>query len=368
MNFLTFTFANLLTSVSVIFAFLFSCNPVPENKTTHSNSEFSQQPAFALAQPENDFVTYFNKDIQFEIKALQNNKLPDSVEVFIDGNKALTNRGTNLSFTGNSIFEKAGQQNIRLKLYYNDSLMQVLSSRITVLADKDPSELKYKIIRNIPHDETAYVQGLIYYDGCLYEGTGQTTKSKLKKLNPKDGKTLFEIKLDDEFFGEGITILNNKIYQLTYRSKIGFVYDVSSFELIRKFDLQTFEGWGLTDDKKNLISSDGSSMLYFYDPEYLTQVGQMEVCNHNGLVARLNELEYTDGFVWANIYGEKYIVKIDIRTGIITGKLNLEELYPKNITDDMDHVLNGIAFNPETKTFYVTGKLWPVIYEIEIFN
>jgi glutamine cyclotransferase len=370
MNFLTFTFANsnILTGISIFFAFLFSCDPVPKRHSTLIHKEPIQHQSFALVQPENDLVTYLNEEIHFEIKPLQINAFPDSIQVYLDGNKNFTSRGAGLSFTPTSIFEKTGRQNIRLKIFFNDSLNQVLTTRITVLADKNPSELKYKVIRTLPHDPTAYVQGLIYYKSLLYEGSGQYAKSKLKKINPKNGETIFEIKLDDEFFGEGITLFNNKIYQLTYQSRVGFVYDAESFELIRKFDLQTVEGWGLTHDSKNIISSDGSSVLYFYDPEYLTQVGQLDVCDHTGLVDSLNELEYIDGYIWANIYGQKNIVKIDVRSGKIVGKLNLENLFPKNVPDDMDHVLNGIAFNPETNTYYITGKLWPLMYEIEIFD
>ena len=372
MDFLTLIFANskLLTGISILFAFIFSCNPVPNKHIAiqNKNKEIVQHQDFTLEQPENDFITYLDKDIQFVINPLHKDVNPDSIEIYLSGNKAFSSRGAKLTFTGTSILKKTGRQTIRLKIFYKDSLNQVLTSRITVLADKDPAELKYKLISTLPHDPASYVQGLIYNKGLLYEGSGQYAKSKLKKVNPKNGETIFEIKLNDEFFGEGITLINDKIYQLTYQSKVGFIYNAETFELIRKFDLQIVEGWGLTNDTKNLISSDGSSILYFYDPEYLTQTGQLDVCDHKGLVTRLNELEYIDGVIWANVYGQKYIVKIDINTGKVIGKLNLENLFPKGLPDDIDHVLNGIAFNPETKTFYITGKLWPIMYEIEIFD
>jgi glutamine cyclotransferase len=370
MNFLTLFFANskLLTGISIFFAFLFSCNPVPNKPSAHENGGFVQHKDFSLKLPENDYVTYINKDIPFEIKSLHKDVFPDSVEIYLEGKKVLTNIGSGLTFTGTSILTKTGRQNMRFKIFYADSLIQVLNSRMTVLSDIEPTEFKYKILRTLPHDPTSYVQGLIYNKGIIYEGSGQYSKSKLKKIDPKNGETLFEIKLDNEFFGEGITLLNKKIYQLTYQSKVGFIYDVESFELIRKFDLQTVEGWGLTNDTKNLISSDGSAVLYFNDPEYLTQVGQMDVCDHKGLVNNLNELEYVNGFIWSNVYGQKYLIKIDASNGKVVGKLNLENIFPKNLPDDIDHVLNGIAWNPDKKTFYITGKLWPVMYEAEILE
>jgi glutaminyl-peptide cyclotransferase len=370
MDFLTFIFANskILTGLSFAFAFLFSCNPVSTKNNINPSHKTEENQCFALNKPANDFITKLDKSILFEIQSLQKDKIADSVEIYLEGLKVFTNRGPELTFTGTSIFKKTGRENIRLKIFYNDSLNQVLTCRITILSDKIPSELHYKVIRSIPHDPTSYVQGLIYYKGLIYEGSGLPSRSKLKKIDPENGATLYEIKLDDEFFGEGITLLNDKIYQLTYKSKVGFIYDAKSFELIRKFDLQTVEGWGLTNDNKNLISSDGSSVLYYYDPEYLTQVGQTDVCDQNGLVTSLNELEFYKGVIWANIYGQKIIVKIDAETGKIIGKLDLDHLFPKNIADDIDHVLNGIAFNSETNTYYITGKLWPVMYEIEIFD
>jgi glutamine cyclotransferase len=202
----------------------------------------------------------------------------------------------------------------------------------------------------------------------LYEGTGQKSRSELKKINPMNGETIMERKLENDFFGEGITLFNNQIYQLTYLSRVGLVYELETFEFIRKFDLQTREGWGLTNDGHNLIVSDGSSILYLYDPEYNTQVGQLDVCDNKGLVNSLNELEYVNGSIFANIYGQSYILEIEAKTGKVIGKLELKDIFPKGIPDNLDYVLNGIAYNPDANTYFVTGKLWPVMYEINIFE
>jgi glutamine cyclotransferase len=172
--------------------------------------------------------------------------------------------------------------------------------------------------------------------------------------------------LAGDIFGEGITIFKDKIYQLTYKSQVGFVYDKESFQRMQKVYYQNKEGWGLTQNGTHLIMSDGSNRIYFMDPEYFTEIRQLEVYDHNGPVSRLNELEYIDGKIFANIYGDDEIVIIDPEKGKVTGKLNM-----KGILDDADvrsriDVFNGIAWDPERRLLYVTGKYWPSLFEVSI--
>ena len=157
---------------------------------------------------------------------------------------------------------------------------------------------------------------------------------------------------------------------LTYRAQMGFVFDPDNFEVKRQFNLQTGEGWGISTYNDTLLLTDGSSNLYFFLPDdYFTLVNQIEVCNDKGLVDNLNELEYTPMGLFSNVYGQDLIYIIDIRQGIVTHFLNLEDLFPKGVARDMDHVLNGIAYNQDSNTFYITGKLWPIMYEIKLlFN
>ncbi|MBA7552499.1 hypothetical protein ES705_45063 [subsurface metagenome] len=281
---------------------------------------------------------------------------------------AVTQADNYFNLAGNSLTSRVGRQNLRIKVFYLDSLTQILTTRITVLSDEAPSAFRYRIVKQIPHDQEAFTQGLVYYDGLIYEGTGQHGKSRLMKIDPENGTILLERKLGNEFFGEGIVIYERNIFQLTYKSMLGFVYELESFEQIRQFDLQTAEGWGLTTDGHSLIVSEGSSMLYFYDPKYFNQVNHLDVCDNKGLVTSLNELEYVNGTIWANVYGEKFIVQIDAHTGIVIGKLDLTAIIPGDLPEEYSHVLNGIAYNPDNRTFYITGKLWPLIYEIEIFQ
>jgi len=205
-----------------------------------------------------------------------------------------------------------------------------------------------------------------FHNGYLYESTGgYDGSSSLRIVDILSGKPEKIISMKDpDIFAEGITPYHDLIFQVTYKSKIGFVYQLNDLEMIRSFDYQISEGWGLTSDTKNLIMSDGSQYLYIFEPEFFTQTDQMEVFDNKGMVKSLNEMEYVNGKILANIYGETYIVVIDMATGRVTGRLDLDNLMPDGFRGDMAKVLNGIAYNPENEHLYITGKHWPVLYEI----
>ena len=223
----------------------------------------------------------------------------------------------------------------------------------------------YKIVNTFPHNTESFTQGLTMDNGVLYESTGLNGRSAIKIVNLKTGEAIKSRKLPDKFFGEGMTIVDNKIYQLTWRSKKGFVYDKDSLEILRTFSYQT-QGWGITYDGKYLILSDGSDILYFMDPKSFVVVGKLEVYDNNGKVGNLNELEYIDGEIYANIWGKDLIARINPQTGYVSSWINLEGLLSDEDKKKGVDVLNGIAFNPQNKTLLVTGKLWPKIFEIEI--
>ncbi len=236
----------------------------------------------------------------------------------------------------------------------------------------------YKVIRSYPHDRRAFTQGLAYEDGFLYEGTGLYGQSMLARRDLKTGRTVKSTHLPKRHFGEGITIFNDKIIQLTWKSKTGFVYKKDTFTLLKEFTYPT-EGWGITHDGKRLIYSDGTATLRFLDPNTFAAVGRIEVRDHDWPLRGLNELEYVapppSGVidsqpgaagpqVFANVWPTDMIVAIDPKTGRVTGRLDLSKLYPR--PEDSENVLNGIAWIPETKHLLVTGKLWPKVYEIEL--
>jgi len=232
-------------------------------------------------------------------------------------------------------------------------------------ANTDPLALHYKVIRKYPHDTTAFTQGLEFYKGVLYEGTGEYGESQVRKLDLNTGKVLQKVTLDKQYFGEGITIWGDKVYQLTWQSHVVFQYDLS-FKLLKTFKLPT-EGWGMTHDSVHLIVSDGSSKIYFRDPATMDSVRIINVSENGGLVNNLNELEYINGFLYANIWQTDYIVKIDPATGNVVGKADFANLL-KNQGEtvyDLNDVLNGIAYDAQTGKTYITGKDWPVLLEVQ---
>ena len=223
----------------------------------------------------------------------------------------------------------------------------------------------YKIVNTYPHDTNSFTQGLIFDEGVLYESTGLNGRSTVKIVDLKTGKTLKSHELPDNYFGEGIAIIENKIIQLTWRSKTGFVYDKKTLKLIKKFSYQT-QGWGITYDGKYLIISDGSAVLYFMDPNTFKVVGTLEVYGDNGKVSKLNELEYINGEIYANIWGTEKIARINPKTGRVTAWIDLSGLLNKEDKKNRVDVLNGIAFNSDKGSLFVTGKLWPKLFEIEL--
>jgi glutamine cyclotransferase len=237
----------------------------------------------------------------------------------------------------------------------------VIGSVILVLLNNRPT---YEVVKVYPHDQNAFTQGLVIEKGVLYESTGLYGKSTLRRVELETGNVLQSYALPDEFFGEGITVFGDKIIQLTWQNQKGFVYDKYSFELLQEFSYLT-EGWGITNDGSQLIMSDGTATLYFLDPETFEKVGQVEVRDGNASVTNLNELEYINGEVYANILGEEKIAIIDLHTGQVKGWIDLTGIY-NQANRDPNNVLNGIAYDAEGDRLFVTGKLWSQLFEIEL--
>ena len=228
-----------------------------------------------------------------------------------------------------------------------------------------PAILTYSINNTYPHDTSSFTQGLIVYNNNLYEGTGENGHSKLLKVDLKTGKAEKEVKLEDKYFGEGITILNDTIYQLTWQNNVVFVYTLKDFKKIKEFHINT-EGWGITNDGKNLIVSDGSSNLYFYEPSTFRLLRTQSVTDAGSLAYNMNEMELIDGYVYANQWQLPYIFKIDPNSGQVTGKTDLTEMWNRiKIKDPLADVPNGIAYDSASKKIYITGKKWPELYEIQ---
>ena len=232
---------------------------------------------------------------------------------------------------------------------------------------KAPERLAYKIIKTHPHDPEAFTQGLVFMDGYLYEGTGQYGTSSIRKVEIDTGKVIKISRLERDYFGEGIAILGGRIYQLTWHAATAFVYDLATFECIdtRRFPISV-EGWGLTTDGRDLIMGDGSSDLFYLDPESLELKKRLTVTLNDSPVYNINELEYVAGSIFANVWQTDYIIRIDSGTGRVTGIIDLRRIAPAMYRGHTDNVLNGIAYDPATRHFYVTGKMWPELFEIEL--
>jgi glutamine cyclotransferase len=248
------------------------------------------------------------------------------------------------------------------------STVLVVSAVLLVLlvaepVNSEPVNYSYRVINVYPHDETAFTQGLVFDNGIMYEGTGLYGNSSLRRVELETGEVLQLYALPPQYFGEGITVFDDEIIQLTWLSHKGFVYDKESFDLLQEFNYST-EGWGITTDGSRLIMSDGTSTLYFLDPETFQKIGQVEV-HDNGTVENLNELEYIQGKVYANIWLEEKIAIINPQTGQVEGWINLNGLYNMENQDPND-VLNGIAYDATSDRLFVTGKRWSQLFEIEL--
>lgn len=230
---------------------------------------------------------------------------------------------------------------------------------------KADSTITYKLKTRWKHDTLAWTQGLLIHEGKLYESTGQK-QSYIGIVDIKTGKPDKKVILPDEYFGEGITVLNNKIYQLTWQNHVGFVYDLRTFRKLREFKYGT-EGWGLTNDNHYLIMSDGTEKLIYLDTATFEPVKTIRVKDGNGFVTKLNELEYMEGFVLANQWETNRILKIDVQTGEVVGTLDLSPLAREaKLANPSADVLNGIAYHPSTKLLIVTGKFWPSSYVLQL--
>jgi glutamine cyclotransferase len=239
----------------------------------------------------------------------------------------------------------------------------LLFSTWQLLAADELPVYGYEVVNTYPHDPDAFTQGLTFHDGNLYEGTGRNGQSSLRQIDLESGELLKRQNLNSRYFGEGITILDDKVYQLTWQSHIGFVYDLETFSQQKTFFLAG-EGWGITHDGDNLIVSDGSANLRFLDPDTLQETRRVLVSSKGTPINYLNELEYINGEVWANVWYQDIIVRIDPATGNVNSVVDLAGLYPERRS--REDVLNGIAWDADNARLFVTGKLWPTLYEISV--
>jgi glutamine cyclotransferase len=260
-----------------------------------------------------------------------------------------------------------GPHIIKLGVELNDGTVEKYEQGIMILSNVTPKEYSYKVINKFEHDVNAYTQGLVFENGYMYEGTGLEGKSELRYVDFKRSKVLRTHKLENNIFGEGVAVLKDKVYQLTYTTNRGYVYDKSTFKLLRDFTYPT-QGWGLTHNGSSLILSDGSPTIYFYDPETFAFQRKIVVVDDKSPIGLINELEYINDEIWANVYQTDLILRINPKTGSVNSTINMSGLLTQQ--EKMQHVdvLNGIAYDAVGKRLYVTGKLWPWLFEIELVD
>ena len=226
-----------------------------------------------------------------------------------------------------------------------------------------PTQYGYRIVKTYPHDRTAFTQGFEYRDGFFYEGTGMAGRSSVRKVELTSGRVVQNYDVPQPFFGEGITVLGQQIIELTWQTQTGFIYDKSSFRVLRSFNYPG-EGWGLTNDGKQIYMSDGTAQIRVWDPATLKEVRRITVKDGARSITQLNELEWVKGEIFANVWQTDRIARISPADGRVLGWIDLSGILPKSERPDSDAVLNGIAYDPAGDRVFVTGKWWPLLFEI----
>jgi len=304
-----------------------------------------------------------NELITIDLKMGSNGEAPDSVQVSVDDRSLGTFSGPGQIQVDTRGFNP-GRHRVIARTYSAGKPASGATLEFRLLSDIRPAKYTYQVKKEYPHDTNAYTQGLEYYEGYLLEGTGNTGQSSLRKTDLKTGEVLKYRSLPAELFGEGITRVGNKIFQVTYKSQMGFVYDVNSFEVLGKIYYQNREGWGLTNNGSEIIMSDGTHTLYFMDTTYFSLIRKLEVYDHEKEVDSLNEMEYIDGNIYANRYLTDEIVIIDAATGKVEGRIDMSGLLKSSLRKSGTDVLNGIAWDKDNNRIFVTGKYWPLLYEV----
>ncbi|HLN21540.1 MAG TPA: glutaminyl-peptide cyclotransferase [Bacteroidales bacterium] len=356
-------------SMLLILAWTFSCSGRPGSNADDGRKEAVQ------AETEHVQVNMVapEENTGFKIGDVVNVKLdvdaenaPDSVVITFDSKHVATIRTIPWEYTIPSDYTKtAGRKSLKATAYSGIKQPGSVTRFMIIYSDVTPKKYGYRIVRTYSHDREAFTQGLFYYKGTLYEGTGQETGSSLREVELETGKVLRQHNLDGSLFGEGITLYGDKIFQVTWENKIGFVYDRATFNLINKIYYPT-QGWGLTTIGNRIVMSDGTNVIYFYEPEMFTVVSRIEVYDDRGQVDALNELEYINGEIWANVWMTDKIVRIDPATGKVNSFVDLSGLLKNSDRKPDTDVLNGIAWDSVGNRLFVTGKRWPKLFEIKV--
>lgn len=351
-------------------ASLISCGGGSDNNSTitNNNSVSNNQPTskshftLSVESGNNDNLGVCG-DV-FRLKVLCDTALtPDSVRFLVDGKQVYILLQDSVYQLDTKNF-RVGNVRLSAEVMYNDKT-EYLSGSLRLKSDITPQRVKYKVIKRFPHDRGAYTQGLVFDEGVMYESTGLNRKSSLRKVKFETGDIIQSVALNDTYFGEGLAIDGNNLFQITWKNHKGFVYDKNTFATLHEFDINT-EGWGLVLYNDTLILTDGTENLYFVDKNTFSTTKITQVYDNNGPVKMLNELEIVEGKLYANIYQSDLVAIIDISTGKVLNYIDFTGLLPADQYRDDTDVLNGIAYDPKSRRLYITGKNWPTLFQVEI--
>jgi len=336
------------------------------NETVSVAAETDSRPAKRLIEvlaPADNSSFQCTERLVFSVTHAAGQVKVDSVQVFVGSGLATTI--TSLPATAElTMSGDPGRLSVRAVAWSSVSKPQTVTLFDNLLSDITPVLYRYRVVRSYPHDRRAYTQGLIYDSGFFYEGTGQQGESSLRKVEPETGKVLSQVNLDGSLFGEGVALLDDRIYQLTWTTKVGFVYEKETLRQINRIYYQT-QGWGLATIGDTLVMSDGTNVLWFLNSDF-NVLSSVDVWDNKGMVDNLNELEMIEGELWANIWQTDRIARIDPSTGKVLGYVELNNLLPREEREPGTDVLNGIAWDAAGRRLFVTGKYWPQLYEITV--
>lgn len=359
----------LLAALLMLMSACISCKQSgapKENYSIRQSDEIQDKRNIHFVSPHKNQKFKDNEQVFIKLAVKDSTRRPDSVLILIDNRKLaiITSFDDSVCWTLHN--SRLGNRNIEAVGYYQDGQKDHTFIQITLLSGSTPVQYSYKVIHTFPHSRNSYTQGLVYDKDVLYESTGIYGQSKLQKVNYQTGAVLNVFNLPNDIFGEGIALFDNKIIQLSWKEQVAFIYDKETFQQVNKIYYPIKEGWGITYNGTLLIMSDGSHVLYIIDKEYFTELSRIEVYDENGPVNNLNELEYIQDEIWANIYNSDVIVRINPTTGAVVGKINLAGLLKPEDKTSTTNVLNGIAYDSATGRIFVTGKNWPKLFEISL--
>ena len=339
---------------------------ISREDTKSANSTKKSSQILEIIAPEPNQIIKSGNQIHVLLKEKESSLKIDSVKLIFEGQSKTYIDFKDYEFLLESRNHTTGTKRLVIETYSEGKRTSRISRNIIIGSDIVPQNYFYKVVHVYPHDQNAYTQGLVYEKGFIYEGTGQRGSSSLRKIQAESGELQASLNLPPDIFGEGICIYGDKIIQLTWTSGVGFVYDKNSFKFLNKINYAT-QGWGITTDGESLIMSDGSNSLIFLDPNSYTEKSRLEVFDDKGAVHNLNELEFINEIVYANIYTTDKIAMIDPNSGKVLSYIHLDGLLKEEDRHPGLDVLNGIAWDAEGERLFVTGKNWPKLFEIKIF-